>query len=128
MISGNSSWAEARLCDYDGQYYCTGCHWNSSAVIPARVIHNWDMDKRIVCQASAQLLKITARQPLIHLEQLNPKLFHFITELSFVKVSFTFISSQCVSNVTASYSGTNAKCRKECFIVKECALRYCAGQ
>lgn len=82
-----SSWAEARLCDYDGNYYCTACHWNSLAVIPARVIHNWDMDKRRVCQASAQLLRITSKQPLIHLEQLNAKLFSFISELSFVKVS-----------------------------------------
>ena len=34
--------AEARLCDYSGQYFCEECHWNDLVVIPARVVHNWD--------------------------------------------------------------------------------------
>ena len=34
--------AEARLCDYSGQYFCEECHWNDLVVIPASVVHNWD--------------------------------------------------------------------------------------
>uniref|UniRef100_A0A8C4R821 Differentially expressed in FDCP 8 homolog n=1 Tax=Eptatretus burgeri TaxID=7764 RepID=A0A8C4R821_EPTBU len=36
--------AEARLCDYTGHYYCPSCHWNDSLPIPARALHNWDME------------------------------------------------------------------------------------
>ncbi|VDP40598.1 unnamed protein product [Soboliphyme baturini] len=38
----------AILCDYSGYYYCGRCHWNETAVIPARVIHNWDFEPRPV--------------------------------------------------------------------------------
>lgn len=40
--------SEARQCDYTGQYYCSLCHWNDLAVIPARVVHNWDFEPRKV--------------------------------------------------------------------------------
>lgn len=39
---------EARQCDYTGQYYCSSCHWNDTAIIPARVIHNWEFEPRKV--------------------------------------------------------------------------------
>ncbi|NWI10761.1 DEFI8 protein, partial [Crypturellus soui] len=39
---------EARQCDYTGLYYCSSCHWNDLAVIPARAIHNWDFEPRKV--------------------------------------------------------------------------------
>uniref|UniRef100_A0A673VSC4 Differentially expressed in FDCP 8 homolog n=1 Tax=Suricata suricatta TaxID=37032 RepID=A0A673VSC4_SURSU len=38
--------SEARQCDYTGQYYCSHCHWNDLAIIPARVVHNWDFEPR----------------------------------------------------------------------------------
>lgn len=40
--------SEARQCDYTGLYYCSSCHWNDQAVIPARVIHSWDFEARKV--------------------------------------------------------------------------------
>lgn len=40
--------SEARQCDYTGQYYCSTCHWNDTAIIPARVIHNWEFEPRKV--------------------------------------------------------------------------------
>lgn len=66
-------------------YYCTACHWGSSAVIPARVVHNWDFNPRPVCQASLQQLRITSNRPLINLEKLNPRLFSFVQELHLVQ-------------------------------------------
>lgn len=84
MVQGKE-WSDTRRCDYTGLYYCSACHWNSLAVIPARVIHNWDFEPRAVCQASLQLLRITAEKPLINLEQLNPILFSKVQELSLVK-------------------------------------------
>ena len=81
-----NSWVEPRLCDYDGRYYCPSCHWNSTAVIPARVVHNWDFEERRVCRASKQLLCLMEKRPVLQLQQLNPRLFGFIEELSLVKV------------------------------------------
>lgn len=34
--------AEARICDYTGQYFCDGCHWNDQMSMPARILRNWD--------------------------------------------------------------------------------------
>lgn len=48
--------SEARQCDYTGQYYCSTCHWNDTAVIPARVIHNWEFEPRKVPSASTDAL------------------------------------------------------------------------
>ncbi|XP_047098250.1 differentially expressed in FDCP 8 homolog A isoform X1 [Schistocerca piceifrons] len=84
-FTSENSWVEPRLCDYDGCYYCPSCHWNSMAVIPARVIHNWDFEERPVCRASRQLLQLMIKRPLLNLEELNPRLFGFVEELGFVK-------------------------------------------
>ncbi|XP_050303910.1 differentially expressed in FDCP 8 homolog isoform X2 [Anthonomus grandis grandis] len=81
----NKAWSDVRRCDYNGLYYCSACHWDSSAIIPARVIHNWDFEARPVSQASLQILKVTSIRPLINLEKLNPQLFSRIQELKLVK-------------------------------------------
>ncbi|CAG9824818.1 unnamed protein product [Phaedon cochleariae] len=85
LLPVNKDWSEARKCDYTGLFYCTACHWGSSAVIPARVVHNWDFTPQPVCQASLQLLRICSKRPMINLEQLNPKLFHLVHELDLVR-------------------------------------------
>ncbi|XP_032891571.1 differentially expressed in FDCP 8 homolog isoform X2 [Amblyraja radiata] len=48
---------EARRCDYTGQYYCSSCHWNDVAVIPARVIHNWDFEAHKKLRQDILLMK-----------------------------------------------------------------------
>ncbi|XP_066151320.1 differentially expressed in FDCP 8 homolog isoform X1 [Euwallacea fornicatus] len=85
LLFADKEWSDIRRCDYSGLYYCSVCHWNSSAIIPARVIHNWDFKAHPVCQASLQLLKVTVEKPIINLEKLNPKLFSRVQELSLVK-------------------------------------------
>lgn len=55
------------------------------AIIPGRVVHNWDFTPFPVCQASLQQLRITSNKPLIKLEELNPRLFSFVHELNLVK-------------------------------------------
>ncbi|XP_044269605.1 differentially expressed in FDCP 8 homolog isoform X2 [Tribolium madens] len=85
LLPINKDWTEARKCDYSGLYYCTACHWGSSAVVPARVVHNWDFTPQSVCQASLQQLRVTANRPLINLEKLNVRLFSLVHELSLVR-------------------------------------------
>lgn len=84
-ITFKSSWIEPRLCDYTGLYYCQRCHWNSAMVIPARVIRNWDMEPRLVSRATAQLLTLLEERAVLPLEDLNPKLFTLVLDLSLVK-------------------------------------------
>ncbi|XP_011505581.1 PREDICTED: differentially expressed in FDCP 8 homolog [Ceratosolen solmsi marchali] len=80
-----SGWIEPRLCDYSGLYYCQRCHWNSLAVIPARIIRNWDMEPRRVCRAAFQLLALLESKPVLLLEELNKKLFTLVPDLSLIK-------------------------------------------
>jgi len=56
-------------------------------VIPARVIRNWDMEPRLVSRAAAQLLMLLEDRSVLPLEELNPKLFTLVPDLSLVKVS-----------------------------------------
>uniref|UniRef100_A0A183C9H4 Phorbol-ester/DAG-type domain-containing protein n=1 Tax=Globodera pallida TaxID=36090 RepID=A0A183C9H4_GLOPA len=71
----------ARVCDYTGLFYCRRCHWNDEMVVPARIVRNWDFEKRPVCRATKQLLTTVAKRPLINLEKENPTVFKFVQKL-----------------------------------------------
>ncbi|XP_066541033.1 differentially expressed in FDCP 8 homolog isoform X3 [Hoplias malabaricus] len=73
--------SEARQCDYTGQYYCSSCHWNDSAIIPARVIHNWEFEPKKVCRSSMRYLALMISRPVLKLKEINPLLFNFVEEL-----------------------------------------------
>lgn len=83
-LTFKDSWNEPRLCDYMGLYFCGTCHWNDSLSIPARIIHNWDWEKRYVSRLAYQMLTISWDKPYIDIEHVNPKLFTFIAELEWV--------------------------------------------
>ncbi|KAG1689651.1 Differentially expressed in FDCP 8 [Nymphon striatum] len=85
LISPKNGDMEPRLCDYTGSYYCPQCHWNNTAVIPARVLFNWDFERRKVSRASKQFLKLMKRKSVIKLEEINPMLFTFVKELHTIK-------------------------------------------
>ncbi|VDD91481.1 unnamed protein product [Enterobius vermicularis] len=78
---GSSADVEPRLCDYNGLYYCSHCHWNDEWMIPARVLSNWDCNKYKVCRASKQLLSCIDRKPLYNFSQQNPRLLKFVAQL-----------------------------------------------
>ncbi|XP_078066827.1 differentially expressed in FDCP 8 homolog isoform X1 [Mustelus asterias] len=73
--------SEARMCDYTGRYYCSSCHWNDAAVIPARVIHNWDFETHKVCRYSMRYLTLMISRPVLKLRAINPLLFNYVEEL-----------------------------------------------
>ncbi|XP_061737190.1 differentially expressed in FDCP 8 homolog isoform X2 [Nerophis ophidion] len=73
--------SEARQCDYTGQYYCSTCHWNDTAIIPARVIHNWEFEPHKVCRSSLRYLALMMSRPVLKLKEINPLLFNFVEEL-----------------------------------------------
>ena len=72
----------ARLCSYTGMLYCPGCHTNSSAIIPARVLHHWDFARRPVSALAAEFLASIASQPLLCIGAVNPGLYARIPALS----------------------------------------------
>ncbi|KAF3817531.1 hypothetical protein GH733_012818 [Mirounga leonina] len=63
--------SEARQCDYTGQYYCSHCHWNDLAVIPARV----------VSRCSMRYLALMVSRPVLRLREINPLLFNYVEGL-----------------------------------------------
>lgn len=83
-LTFKDTWNEPRLCDYTGLYFCSTCHWNDVSAIPARVIHNWDWEKRYISRFAQQMLKTSWERPYIDIETANPKLFNFIAELEWV--------------------------------------------
>ena len=86
--------SKARLCDYSGLYFCENCHHGDTAIIPARVIHNWDFRPQPVSRAALQIisyLKNTAfhfdRPVLFNLVEINPMLYGLVDELIQIKVN-----------------------------------------
>ncbi|KAH7731907.1 Def8 protein [Aphelenchoides avenae] len=73
---------EPRLCDYTGRYYCRRCHWNDYLVVPARMVRNWDAEKRTVCRASKQLLLYVEKKAIINIAEENPALFKYVNSLN----------------------------------------------
>ncbi|XP_034050640.1 pleckstrin homology domain-containing family M member 1 isoform X2 [Thalassophryne amazonica] len=64
----------ARLCEFSGQYYCDSCHQGDTTIIPARMVHNWDITQREVSRKALHLLAEIEHEPLLNLELLNPEL------------------------------------------------------
>lgn len=49
-------WGKPRLCEYSGQLFCSSCHANDTAVLPARVLHHWDFTRYPVSQLAKSFL------------------------------------------------------------------------
>ncbi len=81
------TFANSRICDYNGFYYCPNCHWGESAIIPARLIHNWDFSPRPVSRSSLQIINYIKRKPvLFNITELNSMLYGLVDELAQIKV------------------------------------------
>lgn len=104
----NKQPTEARLCDYSGLYYCPACHQRDLAIIPARVLRNWDFTPRkvphtqtlnlklndvsvlsaasqVCCQCSDLLGRYFSR-PLLRVQEVNPLLYTYVQDLVTVEV------------------------------------------
>ncbi len=40
----------AKICAYSKMYYCEECHADDIALLPAKVVFNWDFNKYRVCK------------------------------------------------------------------------------
>lgn len=49
-------WRKPRVCEYSGQLFCSTCHINDTAILPARVLHLWDFMQYPVSQIAKSYL------------------------------------------------------------------------
>ncbi|XP_038610194.1 pleckstrin homology domain-containing family M member 1 [Tachyglossus aculeatus] len=75
------SFVRPKLCAFSGLYYCDACHRDDDSVIPARVIHNWDLSRRAVCRQALRFLEQVRDQPLINLQQVNASLYEHVERM-----------------------------------------------
>lgn len=78
---------EAKLCKFDGLYYCYECHLDEERLIPARILLNWDFRKHKVCVRSSEYLDSIEVIPVLNIEETNKALYHYIPELEETRVS-----------------------------------------
>lgn len=72
MVYGRS-----RLCRYDGLHYCLDCNQDEKAIIPARVIHNWDFNRYTISRENKEKLDLVENEPLINVKLANPLLYQY---------------------------------------------------
>ncbi|WCJ36088.1 Phox (PX) domain-containing protein [Euphorbia peplus] len=74
-------WGKPRLCEYTGQLFCSSCHTNETAVLPARVLHYWDFTQYPVSQLAKSYLDSIHEQPMLCVSAVNPFLFSKVPAL-----------------------------------------------
>ena len=71
-----------RSCKFDGYNYCIDCHKNDEAVIPSRVLFNWDFKRYHVSKKNKKLLDATESDPLLDVKVASPLLYTVVPELA----------------------------------------------
>ncbi|XP_006344409.2 uncharacterized protein [Solanum tuberosum] len=77
-------WGKPRFCEYSGQLYCSSCHTNDMAVLPARILHLWDFNQYPVSQMAKSYLDSIHDQPMLCVSAVNPFLFSKVPALQHV--------------------------------------------
>ncbi|XP_054448891.1 pleckstrin homology domain-containing family M member 1 [Pteronotus mesoamericanus] len=81
------SFVRPKLCAFSGLYYCDICHQDDASVIPARIIHNWDLTKRPICRQALKFLTQIRAHPLINLQLVNPSLYEHEERMHLIRQS-----------------------------------------
>ncbi|GFZ17451.1 Phox (PX) domain-containing protein [Actinidia rufa] len=74
-------WGKPRLCEYTGRLFCSSCHTNEIAVLPARVLHHWDFTQHPVSQLAKSYLDSIYDQPMLCVSAVSPILFSKVPAL-----------------------------------------------
>lgn len=74
-------WGKPRLCEYTGQLFCSSCHTNETAVLPAKVLHHWDFTHYPVSQMAKSFLESIHDQPMLCVSAVNPFLLSKVPAL-----------------------------------------------
>ncbi|CAL4151673.1 unnamed protein product, partial [Meganyctiphanes norvegica] len=79
-------YGKPRVCKYDSKYYCCECHQGELAVIPSKLLHNWDLCQYPVCGNNAKWLSSVYHQPLIDVRKANPKIYSHIDDMAEMQI------------------------------------------
>ncbi|KAJ8536469.1 hypothetical protein K7X08_034870 [Anisodus acutangulus] len=77
-------WGKPRFCEYSGQLYCSSCHTNDMAILPARILHLWDFNQYPISQLAKSYLDSIHDQPMLCVSAVNPLLFSKVPALQHV--------------------------------------------
>ncbi|CAN8278202.1 unnamed protein product [Cochlearia groenlandica] len=77
-------WGKPRLCEYTGQLFCSSCHTNDMAVLPARVLHHWDFNRYPVSQLAKSYLDSIHEHPMLCVSAVNPFLSSKVPALNHI--------------------------------------------
>ncbi|KAD4385714.1 hypothetical protein E3N88_25883 [Mikania micrantha] len=77
-------WGKPRVCEYSSQVFCSFCHINETAILPARVLHWWDFKEYPVSQLAKSYLDSIHDKPMLCVSAVNPFLFSKIPPLQHV--------------------------------------------
>jgi len=66
------------VCHLTSRYYCSDCHVGQTAVIPARLLYNWDATPRPVSKSSAIFLTYISTKPILDITAFNPSLMSVV--------------------------------------------------
>ncbi|XP_004236533.1 uncharacterized protein [Solanum lycopersicum] len=83
-LAQTMGWGKPRFCEYSGQLYCSSCHTNDTAVLPARILHLWDFNQYPVSQMAKSYLDSIYDQPMLCVSAVNPFLFSKVPALQHV--------------------------------------------
>jgi len=73
------------FCYYTGKHYCSNCHNDDKALIPAKVVKEWDHKLYAVCKVAYNHIMKHLKDPLINLRTESPALYNQVISLGKVK-------------------------------------------
>ena len=76
------------MCHFDGKSYCNQCHHGNHAIIPGRLLYNWEFQKRPVCNKCYKFLNHMETMPALDLSVINSSLYDYVPVLKEVHVSY----------------------------------------
>ncbi|XP_039299043.1 pleckstrin homology domain-containing family M member 1 [Nilaparvata lugens] len=73
-----------RVCGYSGYYYCERCFCapGEEAVIPARILYNWDFNKYPVSTKASKFLHEVQNHPMFDMKTINSRLYAVVEEMA----------------------------------------------
>jgi len=98
-----------RVCSYTRKYYCEECHTNTqTAVIPARLMYNWDGAHYKVAKSSMVFLQAVATKPIIDIRTFSPNLPKFAPSIDTsyrLRKQLTYLSAYLTACSRAGQEG-----------------------
>ncbi|KAM8945784.1 pleckstrin homology domain-containing family M member 1 [Pelodytes ibericus] len=117
---------KAKICSFSGLYYCELCHLDQTALIPSRIVHNWDVKERPVSKAALRFLDIVKKEPLINVQYLNKRLYghtHVMHEISRQRERLRLLGEYLMTCRSGALQLITKRLDQRCYLL-DCAHTY----